>query len=197
MPDSTPCYGRCTRVTERTESRFTRWCPTSTPDRLCGRRCSTSRKTRPCDLSLKCIDTGVLAGLAFLDQAAADPSGIPLTAQDLSKREYFGAEVPEDGVLDWKRPAREVFNFLRACDFSPFSSPRGNPRTRCNQWEIIVLKAELTGRSTGEPPGGVTQRDGSGVCVACSGELILLKIVQLKEQRSNAGEVLRRGDRLG
>lgn len=147
-------------------------------------------------LSLKCIDTGVLAGLAFLDQAA-DPSGIPLTAQDLAKREYFGAEVPQDGVLDWKRPAREVFDFLRACDFAPFASPWGSPRTLCDQREITVLKAGLTGRSTAEPPGSVTQRDGSGVCVACSDELILLKTVKLNEQRGDAGKVLRPGDRLG
>jgi len=37
-----------------------------------------------------------------------------LTPQDPSKASYFGGRRPEDGVIEWRRPAREVHNLVRA-----------------------------------------------------------------------------------
>jgi methionyl-tRNA formyltransferase len=37
-----------------------------------------------------------------------------LTPQDLSKGSYFGGRRPEDGRIDWSRPAREIHNLVRA-----------------------------------------------------------------------------------
>ena len=34
--------------------------------------------------------------------------------QDLSKGEYCGRRRPEDGRIDWSRPAREIHNLVRA-----------------------------------------------------------------------------------
>lgn len=38
----------------------------------------------------------------------------PRLANDLSSGSYFGARKPEDGRIDWTRPAREVHNLIRA-----------------------------------------------------------------------------------
>ncbi|MGQ0653775.1 MAG: formyltransferase [Betaproteobacteria bacterium] len=37
-----------------------------------------------------------------------------LTPQDLSKGSYFGARRPQDGRIDWSKPAREIHNLVRA-----------------------------------------------------------------------------------
>jgi methionyl-tRNA formyltransferase len=37
-----------------------------------------------------------------------------LKPQDLAKGSYFGGRRPEDGRIDWSRPAREVHNLVRA-----------------------------------------------------------------------------------
>ena len=38
----------------------------------------------------------------------------PRTPQDLSQGEYCGRRRPEDGRIDWSRPAREIHNLVRA-----------------------------------------------------------------------------------
>src|SRR5262245_19991231 len=80
-------------------------------------------------LTTKCIDAGLPLVLRLLEVAAEDPSAIPSIAQDLTKREYFGREVPEGGKLSWESPARRIVDFVRACDYLPFPSPWGHPRT--------------------------------------------------------------------
>src|SRR5580704_8692380 len=59
-------------------------------------------------LSLKCSREGVALMLRLLDAASEDPTSIPSVQQDLSQREYFGRQVPEDGWLSWSWPARKV-----------------------------------------------------------------------------------------
>jgi methionyl-tRNA formyltransferase len=38
----------------------------------------------------------------------------PRRAQDLSRSSYFGRRRPEDGRIDWRWPARRIFNLVRA-----------------------------------------------------------------------------------
>ena len=38
----------------------------------------------------------------------------PETPQDPSQATYFGGRKPEDGRIDWTKPAREIFNLVRA-----------------------------------------------------------------------------------
>jgi len=45
---------------------------------------------------------------ALLDGSA------PRTPNDLTQGRYFGGRKPEDGRIDWSRPAREVYNLHRA-----------------------------------------------------------------------------------
>ena len=38
----------------------------------------------------------------------------PRRPQDLSRGSYFGRRRPEDGRIDWRWPARRIFNLVRA-----------------------------------------------------------------------------------
>jgi UDP-4-amino-4-deoxy-L-arabinose formyltransferase/UDP-glucuronic acid dehydrogenase (UDP-4-keto-hexauronic acid decarboxylating) len=53
---------------------------------------------------------------ALLDEALPQLKAgrAPRTPQDHSKATYFGGRRPEDGEIDWTRPAREVRNLIRA-----------------------------------------------------------------------------------
>jgi methionyl-tRNA formyltransferase len=147
-------------------------------------------------LSFKCVRKGVALMLQLLEVAAADPAKIPSRPQDSSAREYFGREVPEQGRLSWSWPATKVINFVRACDYFPFSSPWGHPRTRINAQEFAVVKASRTGLPTDAPPGTVGGSVASGVHVACADEWVLVGKLLHAGKYLAAGEILNNGDRL-
>lgn len=148
-------------------------------------------------LTAKCVKMGVALVLQLLETASINPGAIPLLSQDLTKREYFGTEVPEDGLLRWSRPARDIVNFVRACDFFPFPSPWGCPRARMGVQEVALVKASLTGQQCDALPGTVGQVVGSGIQVACADEWILTHNLMVKERCINATDILKPGDRLG
>jgi methionyl-tRNA formyltransferase len=147
-------------------------------------------------LSFKCVREGVALMLQLLEVAAADPAKIPLSPQDASAREYFGREVPEQGRLSWSWPASKVVNFVRACDYFPFPSPWGYPRTRLSAQEFALVKAVRTGIPSDAPPGTVGESVASGVHVACRDEWILVGKLLLGGKYLAASEILHSGDRL-
>jgi methionyl-tRNA formyltransferase len=147
-------------------------------------------------LSFKCVREGVALMLRLLEIAAADPAKLPLSPQDLGMREYFGAEVPEQGRVSWSWPAHKVANFVRACDFLPFRSPWGHPRTRRSAQEFALVKAHRTGDPTGVLPGVVGKACDSGVQIACQDEWILVSKLLLEGKYLPAQEILKPGDRL-
>ena len=147
-------------------------------------------------LTVKCVNIGVPLILRLLEAAAQGPSNIPLIPQDLSKREYFGREVPENGNLSWNRPARHIVDFVRASNFFPFRSPWGVPRTKRGDSTLGILKARLTGTPVDAPPGTVGTERSGGVEVAGADEWILVRQVFRDGICVPAREVLKAGDRL-
>ena len=141
-------------------------------------------------LSSKCVKEGLVLMLRLLKQAAENPEGIPFQAQDLAQREYFGREVPEGGRLSWARPAREVVNFVRACDYYPFQSPWGHPRATVGEREIAIVKASLTGKACQAIPGTLGETASPGVNVACLDEWILVQHVIVEGKHARAADVL-------
>ena len=125
-------------------------------------------------LYAKCTKEGVALLLWLLETASRDENAIPLLPQDLTERQYFGKEAPENGRVNWSRLAREIVNFARACDYYPFPSPWGSPRARLGEQEIGVIKARLTGEPCNAAPGTVRRLAGPGVQVACADEWIWL-----------------------
>jgi methionyl-tRNA formyltransferase len=147
-------------------------------------------------LSAKCIKVGMELIKQLLETAALDPNSIPLKEQNMAKREYFGKGTPDDGWLAWSRPARDIYNFIRAADYSPFPSPWKHPRSMLRDREIGFVKASLTGRPCDATPGLIGQIDGDNVLAACADQWIALTRVKVDDQYLNAVDVLKTGDRV-
>lgn len=147
-------------------------------------------------LSAKCIKFGMELIRRLLDVAAVDPASIPLIEQDLTRREYFGKGTPEDGWLAWSRPAREVYNFVRAADYSPFSSPWKTPRSRIGDQEVGFVKVSLSGQPCDAEPGTIGQFDGEKISVACGDEWVAVSRLMVNGQYVNAIDALNPGGRM-
>lgn len=147
-------------------------------------------------LTAKCVKAGVALILRLLEAASMSCAAIPLVPQDLTQREYFGAKIPREGRLSWALQAWEIVNFVRACDFFPFASPWGHPRTKLTGQEIAIVKASLTGEPCDAWPGTVGQVVGSGVYLACTDEWICVSKLLVGGRYLNSADVLRPGDRL-
>jgi UDP-4-amino-4-deoxy-L-arabinose formyltransferase/UDP-glucuronic acid dehydrogenase (UDP-4-keto-hexauronic acid decarboxylating) len=145
-------------------------------------------------LSLRCVREGLPLVERLLEDAGRD--AIPARAQDLAGRRYFGRQVPQGGRIEWSRTAREVADFVRACDYFPFPSPWGSPLATLEGRDVGILKAGPTGSEAGEPPGTVAAgRDGS-VLVAAADKWVEVQRVSLDGRPHDAAEVLLPGARL-
>jgi methionyl-tRNA formyltransferase len=145
-------------------------------------------------LSLKCVREG----LPLLEQLLADAEAgrIPKQPQDLSRRQYFGREAPQEGKVDWRRPAADVVAFVRACDFFPFPSPWGHPSARLDGTELAILKAGRTGEPADAEPGTVGAGGDGSAAVAAADEWVAVQRVRVNEEIEDAAAVLRPGARL-
>ena len=147
-------------------------------------------------LSFKCVREGVVLMSRLLRAAEEGGANIPLVAQDLTMRQCFGGEVPEQGRLSWSWPASKVVDFVRACDYLPFRSPWGHPRTRLGAQEFALIKAVRTGIPCHVAPGKVGDSTASGVYVACRDEWILVSKLRVDNKYLPASEFLNSGDTL-
>jgi methionyl-tRNA formyltransferase len=146
-------------------------------------------------LSVKCVRAGIPLLRRLLQDAAADPAAVPRLPQVGQRRRYYRRQVPHQGWLTWNAPAARVVNFVRACDYLPFASPWGHPRSLLRGREVQVLKAARTGEAAVHPPGFVGERVDGGVLVACGDEWIVVRSIRLGEDDIAASAVLRVGDR--
>lgn len=144
-------------------------------------------------LSFRCVKEGVALMIRLVEVAARNPEAIPALPQELQKREYFGAEVPEGGRLSWVWPAEKVVNFVRACDYLPFRSPWGHPRTRLGDLELEVVKACYTHLRGGAPPGTVGAVSLEGVRVASGDEWVLVTQLRVGKEFVRPANMLKRG----
>lgn len=119
-------------------------------------------------VSAKCIRHGMELIRKLLDAAAEDPGLIPAIEQDLERREYFSKGTPRNGWINWHRPAREIFNFIRAADYSPFKSPWRTPRAQVDSKEVGFVKVGLTDQRASQPAGTVRHGIAGEVLIAAS-----------------------------
>lgn len=147
-------------------------------------------------VSVRCVNEGLPLVARLLDGAARDPASIPAVAQDLSRRRYFGRDVPGDGRITWEWPAREIVDLVRACDYFPFPSPWGQPVARLGGKEIEILKASRTGERATEAPGTISAGPDDAVRIAAGDEWVVVHRVQLNGRPVRASEVLLPGVRL-
>jgi len=149
-------------------------------------------------LSTKCTRAAMPLLRELLAVAAQSPADIPRRPQPDGPRRYFGREVPEGGRLDWSAPGRRVVDFVRAADYSPFSSPWGHPRTWAAGQELGVVRAgrACTPAPPDAPPGVVGAAMGRSVQVAAGDEWVTVHRVQIDGVQLDAGAALQRGQLL-
>lgn len=147
-------------------------------------------------VSAKCVEHGMPLLSQLLTVLAHDSSRIPVVEQDLARRRYFGKEVPHRGWVPWSLPARQVVDFVRACDYGPWSSPWGLPRTLASGTEIGILRASRTGEEAVVPPGTVGVPEGDGIRVAAADEWVVIRRLRIGGKGAAPAAVLNAGDAL-
>jgi methionyl-tRNA formyltransferase len=146
-------------------------------------------------VSARCVREGVPLILRLVAAASrGDP--IPAIEQDLSRRRYFGREIPQSGRICWGFPARQIVNFVRAADYTPFRSPWGHPTAAFGTLHLEIVKATLTRERAFAAPGTVGRVIGEAVEVAALDEWIHVHRVRVGGHDVEASEILQTGMRL-
>jgi methionyl-tRNA formyltransferase len=114
--------------------------------------------------------------------------------QDHSRASYCAKRTPADGLLDFARPAHEVWTFIRAV-----GDPYPGAFTFSKGRKLTVWSADLVPQAPYFGiPGQVQLLEPEGVLVACAEGFVRLRTVQLEgEGRAPARQVLKIHERLG
>jgi methionyl-tRNA formyltransferase len=97
----------------------------------------------------------------------------PRLPNDLAQGSYFGARTPEDGRIDWTRPARDIYNLHRAV-----APPYPGAWTVLDGRRLVLGRARMaSGTFAGKP--GLALRNGKLLGIGGDGQA--LRIVQLLE----------------
>jgi methionyl-tRNA formyltransferase len=78
----------------------------------------------------------------------------PRIPQDHSQATYFGRRRPEDGLIDWSAPARNICNLVRAV-----THPYPGAFTFLDGKKVFIWKATPLDEETGVAPGRVVSRE--------------------------------------
>jgi methionyl-tRNA formyltransferase len=101
----------------------------------------------------------------------------PRTPQDLSKGEYCGRRRPEDGRIDWSRPARQIHNLVRAVA-PPFPGAFAN--FGGERWMVTRTQVLPRRSSTLQP---LTMHAEDGQCVITCVDAERLALLEARDPR--------------
>lgn len=113
----------------------------------------------------------------------------PRLPQDPAQATYFGGRTPEDGRIEWDRPALGLYNLVRAVTTpypGAFTFLRGR---RLYVWSSRVMQEGSSGKW---PPGTILGVQDAGCQVATRESSLLLTQVQLQGEEVITGEALMR-----
>lgn len=96
------------------------------------------------------------------------------TAQDESKATYFGRRTAADGKLDWKKPAEQLFNLVRAV-----TQPYPGAFCAVGEHKLIVWQADVVKGNEGLAPGRVISVN--PLRIACAEDSLVVKFGQRNE----------------
>ncbi len=122
----------------------------------------------------------------------------PRVPQDRARATTFGGRRPEDGRLEWRRPARELYNLVRAV-----THPYPGAFTTWAGTKLFVWKATPVDAPANAEPGRVAAVASDGIVVGTGRGCLRLEQLQLDgEAEERAIDFARRrgvraGDRLG
>jgi len=108
----------------------------------------------------------------------------PRTPNDLTKGGYFGGRKPEDGRIDWSKPAREVYNLHRAV-----APPYPGAFTDLGPRRYVIERARpYRGEVTGLAP-GLAVVDGTILGVCGDGRALIIHSLLADGLRISAAEL--------
>ena len=89
----------------------------------------------------------------------------PRTPQDDTAATYFGRRSPQDGEIDWSKPARALANLVRAV-----TRPYPGAFTHARSTKVLIWQAEATAQKHDKVPGTIV--GANPLEVACGGGLV-------------------------
>lgn len=106
----------------------------------------------------------------------------PRIVQDHAAATYFGGRRPADGLIDWSRSARQIYNLVRAV-----THPYPGAFTHWQDAPLMVWRAEVAdAASPGLPPGTVVDTSDGLIVQTGTGRLRLLRVQSAGEAESDA-----------
>jgi methionyl-tRNA formyltransferase len=117
----------------------------------------------------------------------------PRLPQDPQQATTFGARRPEDGRIDWAKPALTLYNLVRAV-----TQPYPGAFTEYRGRRLYVWQARpLLDHAGGEAPGTILGVRGTGCAVATGSGTLLLTQVQWQGEAAQSGAAFVRSYRVG
>lgn len=146
-------------------------------------------------VSVTCAQKGLNLIEQLLNELSHDPSSIPARPQELSQRTlYKRGDIPGNGFIQWSHPAHKIDAFVRACNYSPFPSPWGEPKSRNGATEISILKTTISNKTCDEDPGTVRRMIDGRTAIATANHWILVDRCKVDGETRTAASVLNPGD---
>lgn len=110
----------------------------------------------------------------------------PRIPQDHSRASYFGGRTPEDGRIDWRQPATQIYNLIRAVTHpfpGAFTTWHGN--------KILIWAGRVASDYTGPalPPGQVLVNDNQ-VVIGTGQGVLSVQAAQVAGQAEVGAEAL-------
>lgn len=118
--------------------------------------------------------------------ALLDGSAV-LTPQRLAEGSYFGGRRPEDGRIDWSRPARAVHDLVRAV-----APPYPGAFTRLDGRRVRVLRSWWSEPPAlaAAPPGTIAAADGRAWACCGDGRWLELREIEIEGEGRLSGAAL-------
>ncbi len=111
----------------------------------------------------------------------------PRQPNDLRQGGYFGGRKPEDGRIDWKLPAQQVYNLHRAV-----APPYPGAFTEVNNVIYIIEKARLSKHTAGSLPPGLAVVDNCIFGVCGDGRMLAISALKAGEETISAKQLQER-----
>jgi methionyl-tRNA formyltransferase len=120
----------------------------------------------------------------------------PRIVQDEAKANYDPICGDEHAMIDWSKPAKEVYNLIRGCD------PQPGAHTTYNGKLVRIFDAKLKQESQSLPPGQVTAIGAEEITIALTGGTLTTKRLRCEGAKVSGAEFakqvgLKVSDRLG
>ena len=101
----------------------------------------------------------------------------PRIVQDNSKATYEGWCRSENAIIDWNKPAAEIYNLIRGSDPSPGAN------TKFDDDKLAFFNAKFSAESSDSDPGTVTKINSDSFTISLQGGSIDIGRVQINRER--------------